>query len=465
MPAINLEEPQQVQADGLFKDALFMLQVRPKDENETPNDSESTVFADMMPAHSVVVQDSRGGMAAKRPSRVQLLCKKGVSIALFSHTLLAERVVDAFIAERDRYIHDPRDRAHALRALLKQYNDEGHAFSLACFDESARAFFAWTPRSAPLSFGHAEDGSVVVVAATPRARTLVGKHAGVHLAHLPAGRFVYGHSYLKPFEFTQLWASASGNRSGAATQVALPPSVPAVDEVNLDKPKLSPAESKRWRWEKTGSRAEQSNSWTTAKVAKEEVVAVEEKETAAARIAAIAQAVAAQAESSASSTFKADAQPFVPTTKAPVSNPWAIETFAWGAWARVAFAKGLARVNRFETHANKRFMTLLLLRQALFTDVSARMEDLHKAEMSAAMESEECAVAVDSAGFIAPAALKPLSSMVHATAKLAAKAPKRKSFLQSWRIVPVPAMRAKANVVVCDINGTCCIGNECFVSF
>jgi len=163
MPAINLEEPQQVQADGLFKDALFMLQVRPKDENETPNDSESTVFADMMPAHSVVVQDSRGGMAAKRPSRVQLLCKKGVSIALFSHTLLAERVVDAFIAERDRYIHDPRDRAHALRALLKQYNDEGHAFSLACFDESARAFFAWTPRSAPLSFGHAEDGSVVVV--------------------------------------------------------------------------------------------------------------------------------------------------------------------------------------------------------------------------------------------------------------------------------------------------------------
>ena len=131
----------------------------------------------------------------------------------------------------------------------------------------------------------------------------------------------------------------------------------------------------------------------------------------------------------------------------------------------MAFAKGLARVNRFETHANKRFMTLLLLRQALFTDVSARMEELHKAEMSAAMESEECAVAVDSAGFIAPAALKPLSSMVHATAKLAAKAPKRKSFLQSWRIVPVPAMRSKANVVVCDINGTCCIGNECFVSF
>ena len=172
MPA-NLEEPQQIQADGLFKDALFMLSVCPKDENETANESESTLFSEIMPAQSVVVQDSRGGMAAKRPSRVQLLSKKGVSIALFSHTLVAERVVDAFIAERDRYIHDPRDRAHALRGLLKSYNDEGHAFSLACFDESARAFFAWTPRSAPLSFGHAEDGSVVVVAFT-----CVGKISG-----------------------------------------------------------------------------------------------------------------------------------------------------------------------------------------------------------------------------------------------------------------------------------------------
>lgn len=460
MPA-NLEEPQQIQADGLFKDALFMLSVRPKDENETANESESTLFSDLMPAQSVVVQDSRGGMAAKRPSRVQLLSKKGVSIALFSHTLVAERVVDAFIAERDRYIHDPRDRAHALRALLKSYNDEGHAFSLACFDESARAFFAWTPRSAPLSFGHAEDGSVVVVAAVPRARTLVGKHAGVQLAHLPAGRFVYGHSYLKPFEFTQLWASASANRSGAATQVNLP-SLPAVDEVNLDKPKLSPAESKRWRWEKTGSRAEQSSSWTVAKAAKEEVTK-KEKESAAARIAAIAQAVAARAESSVS-TFKADAKPFVPASGRAVSNPWALETFAWGAWARVAFAKGLARVNRFETHANKRFMTLLLLRQALFTDVSEHMERVHKKEMAEAMESDEEVAVEVPAGFIGAAALKPLSSAIHATAKLARDAPKRKSFLQSWRIVPLPAMRHKQNVVVCDINGTCCIGNQCFVS-
>ena len=33
------------------------------------------------------------------------------------------------------------------------------------------------------------------------------------------------------------------------------------------------------------------------------------------------------------STFKADAKPFVLPASRAVSNPWALETFAWGAWA------------------------------------------------------------------------------------------------------------------------------------
>ena len=415
-----MEEPQQIQADGLFKDALFMLSVRPKDENETANESESTLFSDLMPAQSVVVQDSRGGMAAKRPSRVQLLSKKGVSIALFSHTLVAERVVDAFIAERDRYIHDPRDRAHALRGLLKSYNDEGHAFSLACFDESARAFFAWTPRSAPLSFGHAEDGSVVVVAAVPRARTLVGKHAGVQLAHLPAGRFVYGHSYLKPFEFTQLWASASANRSGAATQVNLP-SLPVVDEVNLDKPKLSPAESKRWRWEKTGSRAEQSSSWTVAKAAKEEVTK-KEKESAAARIAAIAQAVAARAESSVS-TFKADAKPFVPASPGRL-QPLGSGDVRVGRVGEGGVCEGFGEGEPLRDAREQALHDPAPPQAgALHRRVRAHGEG-HKKEMAEAMESDEEVAVEVPAGFIGAAALKPLSSAIHATAKLAQTRPR-----------------------------------------
>jgi hypothetical protein len=43
----------------------------------------------------------------------------------------------------------------------------------------------------------------------------------VQLAHLPAGRFVYGHGFLKPFEFTSMWSTATGNRAGAPAQVGL----------------------------------------------------------------------------------------------------------------------------------------------------------------------------------------------------------------------------------------------------
>jgi len=32
----------------------------------------------------------------------------------------------------------------------------------------------------------------------------------VQLAHLPAGRFLYGHDFLKPFEFTSMWSTATG---------------------------------------------------------------------------------------------------------------------------------------------------------------------------------------------------------------------------------------------------------------
>ena len=36
----------------------------------------------------------------------------------------------------------------------------------------------------------------------------------IPITHLPSGRFVYGHKYLQPFEFTSFWSSSSNNRSG-----------------------------------------------------------------------------------------------------------------------------------------------------------------------------------------------------------------------------------------------------------
>jgi hypothetical protein len=200
-------------ASGAFEDALFMLAVRPVDD-ASENDT-APLFQSVMPRSSVFASDKRGGLASRAPAKgVQLLTKKRVSIALFSRdaTLSADDLVDAFVRIRDAHRVNPRERANALRAWLKEMHDQKHVFSLALFDDSGRAFAAWTPRSAPLSFGHAGDGSAVVVAAQPQKRTLVGRDVvesqALTLAHLPAGRFVYGHGYLKPFEFTDMWASA-----------------------------------------------------------------------------------------------------------------------------------------------------------------------------------------------------------------------------------------------------------------
>jgi hypothetical protein len=50
-----------------------------------------------------------------------LFTKSRVSVALFSYTLAAETVADAFIACRDRFPHDPKQRANALKAVIKQW--------------------------------------------------------------------------------------------------------------------------------------------------------------------------------------------------------------------------------------------------------------------------------------------------------------------------------------------------------
>ena len=144
----------------LYNDALFVVHVLPKEEGRTnANDpcstsSSSSVLTAFMPGGAavsggktqtqsslpLVIGDARGGMSARQPSRVQLFTKGALSLALFSHTLAAEAVADAFIECRDAHIHDPRARARALKAMLKDFHDQEHVFSLAAFDDSARAF-------------------------------------------------------------------------------------------------------------------------------------------------------------------------------------------------------------------------------------------------------------------------------------------------------------------------------------
>jgi hypothetical protein len=428
-----------------------MVAVRPKDGENV--ESVLPTLDAIMPSGSVTVADARGGLAATRPSRVQLLTKDRVSIALDSPTLAAEAVVDAFVSRRDAHMDDPRARANALRDFLESLHRAGHVFTLALFDESARAFAAWTPRSAPVSFGHADDGSVVVVAARPGAKTLVGRRGAVELAHLPAGRFVYGHSYLKPFEFTSLWASAKGNRSGSAPR--------AVDRSpELEKPKLSPEDGRRWRWEKTGSRAEQATSWTKKEPAAVQVVATKTAETKMATPAAstnIAPALVSPADLASAAANRL--------------------TFAIGVAAHFAFRPGLARVNRYDTSAPKRFLTLLALRLAVFADATTTSDERRVAmfdamEASVSNEGGELAVAMARVGSVATPAAFSLARVVRSSMGQGKSAAARRATKRMRdRVAAVGRVKTAvgskggsgSSVISCDLNGRCCIGNHCFI--
>ena len=476
-------------ASKRFDDALFMVAVGPKDDENV--ESVLPTLDAVMPSGSVTLADARGGLAATRPSRVQLLTKDRVSIALDSPTLAAEAVVDAFASRRDAHMDDPRVRADALRHFLESIHRAGHVFTLALFDESARAFAAWTPRSAPLSFGHADDGTVVVVAARPGAKTLVGRRGAVELAHLPAGRFVYGHSYLKPFEFTSLWASAKANRSGSAPR--------AVDgSPELEKPKFSPEDGRRWRWEKTGSRAEQASFWRKKEPAAVEASATFPAETKKATFPAetkpgmktlapervssktlAPERVSSKTLAPERITSKTLAQERVSSSPADLASAAANRlTFAIGVAAHFAFRPGLARVNRYDTSPPKRFLTLLALRLAVFADATTTNGERRVAmfdAMEACLSNErgEPAVGVCRVGSVmAPAALS-LSRVIRSSIGRGKSATDARRAAEKTRNRVAAVGRVKtavgsrggsgSSVITCDLNGRCCIGNHCFI--
>merc|ERR1719424_2566790 len=68
-----------------------------------------------------------------------------------------------------------------------------------------RVLAARTKNSAPLSYGFTADGTLVACAG---------------LTALPSGRFIFGHRYVKPIEFTQFWSTAQGNRAAAPARKA-----------------------------------------------------------------------------------------------------------------------------------------------------------------------------------------------------------------------------------------------------
>ena len=150
----------------------------------------------------------------------------------------------------------------------------------------------------------------------------------------------------------------------------------------------------------------------------------------------------------------------------------------------------MARVNRYDSRADKRFLTLLLLRVALTPEIARRsaaaamkaqsdarqaalgehfqaLSVLEKSEDVSEDVSRELAKAEASA---ADAGRALGSTLVAATKKTLRAATKRSAAKEDERRKAIPARvrgvagNSNSSVVVCDLKtGVCCVGDQCFI--
>ena len=139
---------------------------------------------------------------------------------------------------------------NALRKALGDLHADKGSFAVCAFDaKMGRVLAARSKNSAPLSYGFTADGTLVACAGlTAQAMGLDGL---LDLTPLPSGRFIFGHRYVKPIEFTQFWSTARGNRAAAPARKARR-SVDAIPECAVP-----PAQ----KWGTTGSEGDVNADW------------------------------------------------------------------------------------------------------------------------------------------------------------------------------------------------------------
>jgi hypothetical protein len=254
-------------------------------------------------------------------------------------------------------------------------------------------------------------------------------------------------------------------------------------------------EKKKWRWESTGSRAEQAKTWISSRKPVSTTTTVSEPSTPprtktsktpqSLSPAAPAFVVAKKAKIVSSADQEADVLALASDLATAAARRL---DFAVGAAAHFAFRTGLARVNRYDSRADKRFMTLLLLRVALTPEIvrrsaAAAMKARSEARQAALGEhfqalsvletdvsedvSRELAMA-DASAADAGRALG--STLVAATKKTLRAATKRSAAKEDERRKAIPARvrgvagNSNSSVVVCDLKtGVCCVGDQCFI--
>ena len=114
-----------------------------------------------------------------------------------------------------------RRRVCALKKALGDLHAEDGAFAVVAFDVAAgRVLAARTANAAPLHYGFTQDGALVASGGLTAARLFPDAgDAALRLTPLPSGRFVFGHRFVKPIEFTRFWDTAASNRAAAQEAV------------------------------------------------------------------------------------------------------------------------------------------------------------------------------------------------------------------------------------------------------
>lgn len=196
---------------------------------------------------------------------VQVIERDGLIAALVSPSVTKEQFMqayDATLPEHDDGENQPegesRRRVNALKKALGDLHADGGAFSVVAFDVTCgRVLAARTANAAPLHYGFTQDGSLVACAGfTAKQMFPDAGDAALKLTPLPSGRFIFGHRFVKPIEFTRFWDTALSNRSAAPAR--------GIEDVN-DTNDCGAEECQRRRWGKTGSAGDEARRWSIDK--------------------------------------------------------------------------------------------------------------------------------------------------------------------------------------------------------
>jgi hypothetical protein len=190
-------------------------------------------------------------------------------LALRADGVTLEQFVAAYDATAGSANGDTRARVNAIRDALGDVHTSSGAFAAVAYDAAVgRVLAARTAGSTPLAYGFTADGALVACAGLREENLFPDAPGAIALTPLPSGRFVFGHRYVKPIEFTSFWATAASNRAAAPARHARQEEAPRrrvsaiVEESDLADVVDSPESPSRWGT--TGGRADGCASWKSA---------------------------------------------------------------------------------------------------------------------------------------------------------------------------------------------------------